>query len=130
MLKELVDRFIEHDNVNGALYKEGFRTSVDFTFKSDMRMEISGMTNLPPYLLFTQDGLYLDPSMEEPLPAEIVKEYDSFRLYDPRVIVNGIVSLLELLSVFFITSDSVTFFPSSHHSLFPSEHSNAGPSSR
>ena len=59
MLKELVDHFIEQDNVSAEVYHDGIRTAMSVTFKSGMHMEISGMDafdrHLPTYFLLTPD---------------------------------------------------------------------------
>lgn len=70
------------------LYVDGLATQVIVNYLPSDEMEIIRLpSDLPPYLRFDDDGIYLDP--EKKLPVTEEEEYgfcELYRTWDPRII--------------------------------------------
>lgn len=98
MFPELVKKF--HETVDqtkacwASIYADGQLTQVRVTFRPNMALEVRGLTgDAPPYLLLTANGMaYQDPDRETELTTDDGKASQLYRLWDPRVLVRGMVT--------------------------------------
>jgi len=97
MFRELVEDFEKYDSISATVDRlsedEGTgQLGMEFIFRPVMQMEISRSVTSPTgYLFFDKDSIYFDPSKEEEVAEEDKGDYNQYRLFDPRVLIRGLV---------------------------------------